>query len=94
MVLTNDGEDASVATLEILPRAGGTAAASITVDVPAHGTAAVPPAFLASAPGSAIVVRATEPVVALSAASADEDGGGGADGAFALSMGVPVPQTP
>lgn len=94
MVLVNDGEAASVATLEILPREGGTAAAGITVDVPAHATAAVPPAFLASAPGSAIVVRATEPIVALSVASAVGDGRRDERGAFALSMGLPLPQTP
>jgi hypothetical protein len=94
MVLANDGEVASVATLEILPREGGTAAAGITVEVPAHGTAAVPPAFLAAAPGSAIVVRATEPIVALSAASAVGDGRRAGGGAFALSMGLTVPQAP
>jgi hypothetical protein len=94
MVLVNDGEAASVATLEILPREGGTAAAGVTVDVPAHGTAAVPPAFLASAPGSAIVVRATQPIVALSVASAGGGGGRDEGGAYALSMGLAVPQTP
>ena len=94
IVLTNDGEVASVATVEILPREGGTATTPITVDVQAHGTAAVPPEFLASAPGSAILVRATEPIVALSAAAAAGDGRRDDAGAFALSMGVAVPQTP
>jgi hypothetical protein len=95
LVLVNDGEAEAEATLELLPREGDTAAEPITVEVPAHGTAGVPPGFLASAPGSAVVVRSTRPIVALSAASADGDGRSGeGGGAFALSMGVPVPQTP
>jgi len=94
LVLANDGDAEAVATLEFLPGEGGTAAESITVDVPAHGTAAVPPAFLASAPGSAVVVRATSPIVAMSAASVAGDDRRGTGGAFALSVGVPVPQTP
>jgi hypothetical protein len=94
LVLANDGDAESVATLEILPGEGGTAAEPITVDVPAHETAAVPPEFLAAAPGSAVLVHATRPIVALSAASSAGDGRRDAGGAFALSMGVPVPQTP
>jgi uncharacterized protein DUF5719 len=94
LVLANAGDADAVATLQVLPGEGGTAAESITVDVPAHGTAAAPPAFLASAPGSAVVVHATSPIVALSAASAAGDDRRGAGGAFALSMGVPVPHTP
>jgi hypothetical protein len=94
LVLANDGNAEAVATLEVLPGEGGTAAEPITVDVPAHGTAAVPPEFLAAAPGSAVVVHATGPIVALSAASAAGDDRRGAGGAFALSMGVPIPQTP
>jgi hypothetical protein len=91
IVIANDGDDEVVATLEILEREGGTAASRITVDVPAHAAAAVPPGFLASAPGSAVLVRATGPVVALSAATSASDGRRGGGG-FALSMGVPVPQ--
>jgi hypothetical protein len=94
LVLANDGDTEAVATLEVLPSEGGTAAEPITVDVPAHETAAVPPEFLAAAPGSALLVRATRPIVALSAASAVGDDRRGTGGAFALSMGVPVPQTP
>jgi hypothetical protein len=94
LMLANDGEAAAVATLEILPREGDTAAGPITVDVPAHRTAAVPLGFLESAPGSAIVVRATGPVVPLAAASAVSDERRDAAGAFALSVGVVLPQTP
>ena len=78
--------------LRILPREGAAAAADVTMDVPAHGAAAVPEAFLTSAPGSAVLVRATAPVVALGAASVVPDGRRGAGGAYALSMGVSVPQ--
>lgn len=92
LVLANDGDAAVVATLEILPREGAAAATPIEVDVPAHGTAGAPAAFLASAPGSAVSVRATGPIVALSAASAVSDDRHAEAGAFALSMGVPLPQ--
>ncbi len=85
----NDGDADVVATVELLPQAGGTAAAAITVRVPAHGAVAVPPDLWASAPGSALVVHADGPLVALAATtsrgSADAD-------AFALSMGVRLPQ--
>jgi hypothetical protein len=87
-VLVNDGDADVVATVELLPDEGGTAAASVTVRVPAHGAAAVPPDLWASAPGSALVVRADGPVVALAATTSR--GSRGAE-AFALSMGVPLP---
>jgi hypothetical protein len=92
LVLVNDGGSAVVATLELLGSDGGTAAAPITVDVAPHAAAAVPREFLASAPGSAVLLR-TEGggVVALSAASSAVEGRRGG-GAFALSVGVPVPQ--
>jgi len=87
-VLVNDGDVDVVATVELLPQ-GSTAAASVTVRVPAHGAAAVPPELWATAPGSAMLIRADGPVVALAATtsrgSPDSD-------AFALSMGVPLPQ--
>ena len=88
-VLVNDGDADVVATVELLPQADGTAAASVTVRVPAHGAAAVPPDLWASAPGSALVIHADGPIVALAATTSR--GSPDAD-AFALSMGVPLPQ--
>jgi hypothetical protein len=90
-VLVNDGNTDVVATVELLPQGDGTAAAPVTVRVPAHSAAAVPPDLWASAPGSAIVVRADGPVVALAASTSR--GSRDAD-AFALSVGVPLPQEP
>jgi hypothetical protein len=91
-VLVNDGDSDVVATLELLPREGDTAAAPVTVRVPAHAAAAVPPEFWASAPGAAMLVRAEgSPLVALAASTSP--GRGSAD-AFALSMGVPLPRAP
>lgn len=93
LVLVNDGDQAVVATLELLGSAGATAAAPVTVEVPAHAAAAVPPDILTSAPGSAAVVRTDGgDVVALAASSVPV--GGRAGGAYALSLGVPVPQRP
>jgi hypothetical protein len=90
-ILVNDGNVDVVATVELLPQAGGTAEPSITVRVPAHAAAAVPPALWAAAPGSAMLISADGPLVALAAStsrgSADAD-------AFALSTGVPLPQEP
>ncbi|MGH2641454.1 MAG: hypothetical protein ACRDGO_07125, partial [Actinomycetota bacterium] len=86
-VLVNDGEVAVVASVELLPQEGGTAPPSVSVSVPPHGTAAVPPDLWASAPGSALVVRADGPIVALSAASSP---GARDTEAFAISMGVPL----
>jgi hypothetical protein len=89
IVLVNDGDASAVATLELLPGETGAATAPVTVDVPAHGAAAVPPAFLASAAGSAVLLRsAGGPVTALSASASPGDG----DGSYALSLGVPVPR--
>jgi hypothetical protein len=92
-VLVNAGEEDTLVTLRILGADGGTAAAPITVPVPAHSAAAVPPAFMAAAPGAAVSVRAGGgPIVALTASTAP---GGKNDGrSFALSMGVSVPQGP
>lgn len=89
LALVNDGEEDAEVRIEILAREGGAAAAPITVDVPAHGAAAAPAAFLASAPGSAVLVRSDVPVVALGSASAEGPRGAG----FALSLGVAVPPT-
>jgi hypothetical protein len=51
----------------------------------------VPPDLWATAPGSALVVRADGPILALSAATSP----GSRDAeAFALSMGVPLPLLP
>jgi hypothetical protein len=90
-VLVNDGDVAVVASVELLPQEGGTAPSSVTVTVPPHATAAVPPDLWASAPGSALVVRADGPILALSAASSP----GSRDAeAFALSMGLTLPLLP
>jgi hypothetical protein len=90
-VLVNDGDVDVVATVELLPQEGSAAAVPVTVLVPAHGAAAVPPELWAAAPGSALLIRADGPLVALAATtsrgSADSD-------AFALSMAVPLPQDP
>ena len=90
-VLVNDGDADIVATVELLPHEGDTAAESVTVRVPAHGAVAVPPDLWASAPGSALVVRADGPVVALAATTSR--GSSEAD-AFALCMGVALPHEP
>ena len=88
-VLVNDGDADVVATVQLLPPEGGTAAAPVTVHVPAHSAAAVPPDFWASAPGAAMLVRSDDgPLVALAASTS------GDAGAFALSMGVPLPPEP
>jgi hypothetical protein len=91
VVLVNDGDTDVVATVELLPRGDGAAAASVTVRVPAHSAAAVPPDLTASAPGSAIVIRADGPIVALAASTSRRSDD--AD-AFAVSVGVPLPQEP
>jgi hypothetical protein len=81
-----------VATAELLPQEGGTAAAPVTVRVPAHGTAAVPPDLWLSGPGAAILVRAEGgSLVALAASTSHARG---RVDAFALSMGIPVPAEP
>jgi Family of unknown function (DUF5719) len=91
-VLVNDGEEDVVATAELLPQEGGTAAAPVTVRVPAHGTAAVPPDLWLSGPGAAILVRAEGgSLVALAASTSHARG---RVDAFALSMGIPVPAEP
>jgi hypothetical protein len=90
-VLVNDGDVAVAASVQLLPQEGGTSPSSVTITVPAHATATVPPDLWASAPASALVVRADGPIVALSASisrgSQDAE-------AFALSMGVPLPLLP
>ena len=88
-VLVNDGDADVVATVRLLPREGGTAAAPVIVRVRAHSAAAVPPDLWASAPGAAMLIRSEGGrLVALAASTT-----GGTDGAagFALSMGVPFP---
>ncbi len=90
-VLVNDGDVDVVATVEMLPSAGGTAAAPVTVQVPAHSAAAVPPEFWASAPEAALLIRSEQGgLVALATSASQETGDAGA--AFALSVGVPLPQ--
>ncbi|HWL90427.1 MAG TPA: DUF5719 family protein, partial [Actinomycetota bacterium] len=92
VVLVNEGEVDVEATIELLPQEGGTAAAPITVQVPAHSTAAVPPELWATGPGSAMLIRADGgPLVALAASTSR---GAGDTQAFALSMGIPLPQSP
>ncbi len=85
-VLVNDGDRDLVATVRLLPYEGGTAAAPVTVPVPAHSAAAVPPEFWASSPRAALVIRSDGgPLVALAASISGRTSG------FALSMGVPFP---
>jgi hypothetical protein len=91
-VLVNDGDVDVVATVELLPSVGGTAAAPVTVPVPAHSAAAVPPEFWASAPDAAMLIRTEEGALVALAASTSR-GASGAD-AFALSMGVPLRHEP
>jgi hypothetical protein len=88
LVLVNPGDAAVVAHVQTLAE-GGTAAAPIDVEVPPHGAAAVPASFLATTPGSAVLVRADGPIAALAASTSI--GKEGTD-TFALSMGVAVPQ--
>jgi hypothetical protein len=91
-VLVNDGDVDVEATVELLPQEGGTATAPVTVLVPAHSAAAVPPALWASAPGAAMLIRSERsPLVALAASISR--GTAGAD-RFALSMGLPLPHEP
>jgi hypothetical protein len=89
-VLVNPGEEDVRVGLEILPGEDGTAAVPIMVDVPAHSAAAVPPGFLEAAAEGGVIARAdTGGIVALAAStSLGEDG----LDAFALSLGVPLPQ--
>jgi hypothetical protein len=91
-VVVNNGDGDVVATVELLPSAGGTAAAALTVQVPAHSAAAVPPELWASAPDAALLIRTDGgDVVALAASTS---GGARGGDAFALSMGVPLPSEP
>jgi Family of unknown function (DUF5719) len=89
-VVVNDGDADVVATVELLPPAGGTAAAPVTVQVPAHSAAAVPPELWASAPGAAMLIR-TEGGAVVALAASTSRGAGDAQ-AFALSMGIPLPR--
>ena len=91
-VLVNDGDVDVSATVELLPPEGGTAAAPVTMQVPAHSAAAVPPDLWAAAPDAALLIRTEDgPLVALAASTSQ---GSGAAAAFALSMGVPLPHEP
>jgi Family of unknown function (DUF5719) len=91
-VLVNDGDADVAATVTMLPAGDGTAAAPVTVEVPAHSAVAVPSDLWSSAPDAALVVRADGgPIVALAASTSRVPGGG--DG-YALSMAVPLPQSP
>lgn len=90
-LLVNDGDVAVAASVQLLPQEGVTPPSSVTITVPPHATAAVPPDLWATAPGSALVVGADGPILALSAATSP----GSRDAeAFALSMGVPLPLPP
>lgn len=88
-VVVNNGDVDVEVTAELLAPEDGTAAAPLTVQVPAHSAAAVPTEFWASAPDAAMLIRAEEGAVVALAASTSQAAGGG--GAFALSMGVPLP---
>jgi hypothetical protein len=87
--VVNGGDVDVEVTAELLAPEDGTAAAPVTVQVPAHSAAAVPTEFWASAPDAAMLIRAEEGAVVALAASTSQAAGGG--GAFALSMGVPLP---
>ena len=88
-VLVNDGDADVVATVGLL---SGDGAPPTTVEVPAHSVAAVPPRVWSSAPRSALVIRVDGGSIVALAASLSRVPGGG-DG-YALSMGVPLPQSP
>jgi hypothetical protein len=91
-VLVNGGDVDVLAAVELLPQEGDTAAAPVSISVPAHSAAAVPPEFWASASGAAMLIRAEGgPLVALAASTSP---GKGRAEAFALSMGVPLPHEP
>jgi hypothetical protein len=90
-VLVNDGAVDMVATVELLPSEGGTAPAPVMVQVPAHSAAAVPPEFWGSAPEAALLIR-TEGGGLVALATSTSQGAGDAGAAFALSVGVPLPQ--
>jgi hypothetical protein len=91
-VLVNEGGLDVVATVELLPQEVDTTAATVTVRIPAHSAAAVPPEFWSTAPGAAMLIQAEGgSLVALAASTSP--GEGSAD-AFALSMGVPIPHEP
>jgi hypothetical protein len=90
-VLVNDRDTDVIATVTLLPSGGGTSAAPVTVEVPAHSAAAVPPELWSSGPEAALLVHAEGgPIVALAASVSRLSGGDG----FALSLGVPLPQSP
>ncbi|MBA3362857.1 MAG: hypothetical protein H0T07_00465 [Actinobacteria bacterium] len=89
-VVVNGGDADVVATVELLPPIEVTAAAPVTMQVPAHSAAAVPPEFWASAPGAALLIR-TEGGAVVALAASTSRGTGDAQ-AFALSMGVALPR--
>ena len=91
-VLVNDGDVDVTATVELLPPEGGTAAAPVTMQVPAHSAAAVPPDLWGAAPDAALLIRTEDG--ALVALAASTSLGSGATAAYALSMGVPLPHGP
>lgn len=91
-VLVNDGDASVDATVVLLPGPGGPATAPVTVVVPAHSAAVVPPDLWASAPGGAMLIR-SEGGGLVALATSTSQGAAGADG-YALSVGVPVPATP
>jgi hypothetical protein len=59
--------------------------------VPAHSAAAVPPEFWGSAPEAALLIR-TEGGGLVALATSTSQGAGDAGAAFALSVGVQLPQ--
>ena len=91
-VVVNDEDVDLVVTAELLPPEGGSATAPVTVQVPAHSAAAVPQELWASAPDAAMLIRAEQGLVVALAASTSQGETGA--GAFALSMGVPLPHDP
>jgi hypothetical protein len=91
-VVVNDQDVDVTVTAELLPPDGGTAAAPVTLQVPSHSAAAVPPELWASAPGAAMLIRTDGGALVALAGSTSEGARG--ERAFALSMGVPLPHDP
>jgi len=90
LVLVNPGDAPVVATLHLVAPAGVPAASDVTVSIPARSSVAAPPGFLASAPAASVLVTDQGGGIVAMGASTSQLPKGVA--AYALSMGVPVPQ--
>jgi Family of unknown function (DUF5719) len=92
LVLVNPGAEPVDVTLHLVGPPGASASADVIVTVPAMSTVAAPPDLLASAPGAGVLVTSGGGgIVAMGASrSVPRPGITG----YALSMGVPVPDSP